>query len=191
MQRPARRARRIGWAALAALVSLAAGEAPPLIPTRDVDVTYTIAGAQGAGLTERLRWDAQGHRLRVDPPGHGIYMITDYTAHRMSVVREADRSIIEAPAPAAALGGNPHAPYQRQGAGSVAGLDCTDWATVDTDLHPVVVCVTADGVLLRARRGERTVLTASRVAYGPQDPALFRLPADYRHTPAARPSEAQ
>jgi hypothetical protein len=62
---------------------------------------------------------------------------------------------------------------------------------VDTDLHPVVVCVTADGVLLRARRGERTVLTASRVAYGPQDPALFRLPADYRHTPAARPSEAR
>jgi hypothetical protein len=35
------------------------------------------------------------------------------------------------------------------------------------------------------------VLTASRVAYGPHDPALFRLPADYRHTSAARPSEAR
>ena len=181
-----RRARRIGWVALAA-VSLAAGEAPPLIPTRDVDVTYDLPGAAGAVLSERLRWDTQGHRLRVDPPGTGVYMITDYTAHLVSIVRDADRSIIESVAPAADLPGTSRAPYQRQGHRRVAELDCTDWATIDTDQHPVVVCVTADGVLLNVRRDDRTLLAASRVTYGPQDAALFRLPADYRRTSAIRP----
>jgi hypothetical protein len=175
-----RRVLRIGSAVLAAVVSLAAGEAPPLIPTRDVDVTYDLPGAAGAVLHERLRWDTAGHRLRVDPPGSGVYMITDYMAHRMSIVRDASRSIVEAVAPAAGLPGTSLAPYQQDGSDRVAGVSCTEWATIDTEQHPVAVCVTPDGVLLRVRRDGRTLLSARQVTFGPQDPALFRLPADYR-----------
>jgi hypothetical protein len=45
----------------------------------------------------------------------------------------------------------------------------------------MTVCLTADGVLLRARAAMRTLLTATSVQYGPVDPAAYQVPAGYVH----------
>lgn len=181
------------WAAaLAALLLAAAGDAPPLVPTRDADVVYDLPtgrpGPGGALPQERLRWDAATHRMRVDPPGGGLYMITDYTTHRIAVVKAADRTVIDAVAPAASLVGPSNAPYQRHGTDTVAGADCTDWATVDTEGHAVVICATAEGVVLRVQRDGRVVLAARRVSFARADETVFRVPTNYRHIEATQPA---
>ncbi|WP_048861859.1 hypothetical protein, partial [Acidisphaera rubrifaciens] len=170
----------------------AAGDAPPLVPKRDADVVYDLpTGRPGPGGVlpqERLRWDAARQRMRVDPPGGGIYMITDYATHRIAVVKAADRTVIDAAAPAASLAGPPAAPYRREGTDTVAGAGCTDWATADTEGHDVVICATPEGVVLRVRREGRVVLTARRVSFAPADETVFRVPANYRHIEATQPA---
>jgi hypothetical protein len=47
--------------------------------------------------------------------------------------------------------------------------------------EPSRLCLTDDGVLLRARAGGRTLLSAETVRYGPLDAALFQPPAGYAH----------
>ena len=76
---------RPGAAALLALLCLplaARAEAPPLlVPTRDVDVVYRMPPPPGAATpaattpapTQRLRWNVADRRLRVDPPGEGVF----------------------------------------------------------------------------------------------------------------------
>jgi hypothetical protein len=38
-------------------------------------------------------------------------------------------------------------------------------------------CVTADGIILRAKEGDRIVWETTAISRGPQDAALFALPA--------------
>ena len=176
-----RRALAAGAAAL--LLCVAAGEARPVLrPTRDVDVTYALDTAGGPALRERLRWDMAAQKLRIDPPTAGLYVIIDFRTRLMSTVRAADRTVIETPAPASATGvpDGAAAGAVREGDDVVAGLACTDWAMKDAAGEPMTACLTPDGVLLRARLATRTLLTATSVQYGPQDPALYRVPADYQ-----------
>ena len=126
--------------------------------------------------------------MRVDPPGDRLYMITDYTTHRIAVVKVADRTVIDAAAPAASLAGPSAAPYRRQGTDTVAGTACTDWATLDTEGHAVVICATAEGVVLRVRRDGRVVLAARRVSFARADETVFEVPANYRHIEATQPA---
>ena len=37
----------------------------------------------------------------------------------------------------------------------MAGRACTEWQTQDREAHPAVVCITGDGVLLRAGTAAR------------------------------------
>ena len=74
----------------------------------------------------------------------------------------------------------------RAATATVAGQTCTEWRTLDREAHPAVVCITDDGVLLRAGTAEQVRVSAVSVLYAPQDPAAFRVPADYaRHAPSA------
>jgi hypothetical protein len=174
---------RIAGAA-AALLCLGAGAgSPQLRPTRDVDVTYTLDAGGGPTLRERLRWDVAAERLRIDPPTAGLYVIIDLKARRMSTVRAADQMVIETTAPPSATGlpDNAATGATRQGEDRVAGLACTDWAMTDAVGESMTVCLTPDGVLLRARTATRTLLTATNVRYGPVDPEAYVLPADYTH----------
>jgi hypothetical protein len=188
---------RLAAATLLAL-SLTAGAAadqPLLRPSRDVDVTYRATGAgvpvDGRRLEQRVRWLAAAQLMRIDPPGAGLYVIIDYLARRMSVVREVNRSVIEMAAPegeAGMAGGLPAGSYVRRGEDIVAGQACTEWATRDRDLRQAVVCITADGVLLRAASEGQVLASAVSVQYAPQDPALFQVPPGYVHRSAgARP----
>lgn len=122
--------------------------------------------------------------MRVDTPAPGVYMLVDYAARRMSMVSDRDRGAVDmasgaGPLPGMSAGASGGA-YTRRGADRVAGLPCTEWQTTDTEGAPTLACLTEDGVLLRARRGNEVLVQAVRVQYGPQDPAAFRVPDGYR-----------
>jgi hypothetical protein len=139
-------------------------------PSRDVDVTYRMVRGDRV-LTERMRWQAATQRQRVDPPTEGLFIVIDYRQGRMHTVRMSDKLVLDMAAPPLVGGA-----YVRQGEDQVAGLACTDWEATATDGQPTVACITADGVLLRATAGDRTLLSAVSVDYTTQDPALFALP---------------
>jgi hypothetical protein len=175
---------RIAAAALAVWLCAAAdGEHPLLRPIHDVDVTYALDAGDGTTLHERLRWDAATQKLRVDPPTAGLYVIIDLAARRMSTVRTAERTVIEMAAPDNVTGmpDSAAAAAVRRGTDTVARLACTEWDMTDAAGEPARLCLTADGVLLRARSGARTLLSAETVVYGPLDAALFQVPAGYAH----------
>ncbi len=187
--------RRLGLVALAGLVlapgATRAADGPVLIPTRDVAVTYRM-DAGGRALEQRMRWSVAARRMRIDPPTPGIFLLIDYAARRMDVVREPERSFVEMPAPATLPGiGGPETGlregrYVRGGADEVSGMACTDWTTQDAKDRATDICVTADGVLLRVRLNGRTLADATRVEYGPQDAALFELPPGYTRMTQSR-----
>lgn len=163
-------------AALLLPLAARAQERPIVVPTRDVDITY-----HAQDIEQRMRWLAAGHRLRIDPPGAGMFMVVDYDTHRMAMVRPSDRKAVEMAAPlgmpgAAQPGGN----YVRAGTDTVAGLPCTDWRTHDNGGGDATVCFTADGVMLRARVAGKTIVEATSVAYGPQNPADFAVPPGFQ-----------
>lgn len=161
----------------------AAQDRPLLQPTRDVEVTYQTAPG-GTATEQRTRWLAAEHRMRLDTPAPGLYMIVDYAARRMSMVSDRDRGVVDMAAGAGPLpggaGGAPGGAYARRGTDRVAGLPCTEWQTTDSEGAATLACITDDGVMLRARRGTEVLVQAARVRYGPQDPAAFRVPDGYR-----------
>jgi len=184
--------RRRVLAAVAAVLLCAAaadGEHPLLRPIHDVDVTYALGvggsdpSGPGAGtsLHERLRWRAAAQALRIDPPTAGLYVIIDLAARRMSTVRTAEKAVIEMAAPDNATGmpDSAAAAAVQRGTDMVAGLICTEWDMTDAAGEAARLCLTDDGVLLRARTGGRTLLTAETVQYGVLDADLFQVPTGY------------
>lgn len=175
--------RRLAIAALVALLCAGAADPKPVLrPTRDVDITYSLGSEHGRVLRERLRWDAVAQRLRVDPPTDGLYVIVDLPTRRMSMVRSYDRTVIDSPAPAGIAGppDSAAAGAVRQGDDMIAGLACTNWALKDDAGEATTVCLTVDGVMLRAQVGGRTLLSATEVHYGAIDPVAFEIPDGYK-----------
>lgn len=181
----------------APLAAARAGEAPALRPTRDVDITYMMARPQPGGgwqmLTERQRWSVAAGKLRVDPPTPGLWMVIDLTGGTIATVQEGEKRILDGPAPQ--LPGEPGLPgenaagqAERRGPDRVGDWSCTDWAVPDTAGRPALLCLTDDGVLLRASLGGRVLLEALELTYAPQPEEIFRLPT-YRHeaTPVIAP----
>jgi hypothetical protein len=181
------------WPAAALLLAgtTAMAEPPPTVqPTRDVDVTYKVpvAGGTDMAILQRLRFSASLHRQRVDLPTSGNWMMLDFGAHTMSLVRDQSREIVDLPAPASASQPGAGAGFVRQGAASVAGFDCTEWHTRDTRGQETVACYTTDGVLLRARNDSGTLMEAVQVSYGPVPASVFTLPDGYTHQkPSVQP----
>jgi hypothetical protein len=161
---------RLGILVTALTLVAQAPSGPLPHPSRDVDVTYRMVRGDRV-LMERMRWQAATQRQRVDPPTEGLFVVIDYKAGRMRTVRLSDRLVVDIAAPPTGSGA-----YVRQGEDLVAGLACTNWQATATDGQPTVACITADGVLLRAAAGDRTLLTAASVDYAAQDPALFATP---------------
>lgn len=165
---------------LALLATPALAEDRPLVsPSRDVDVVYVMAGPE-APLAQRLRWGVALGKLRVDPPSPGMFVIIDTASHVMQTVREGDRSVLEMPAGGVLPGAAPDAGFTRAGEAAFAGLSCTQWRTRDAAGREVLVCLTADGVLLRAEADGLVLLQAARVSFAPQPEQVFRVPPDYR-----------
>ncbi len=145
-------------------------------PTRDVDVTYKVPVGSGTAVLQRLRYSAGLHRQRVDLPTSGNWMMLDFTAHRMAMVRDETHEVVDLAAPSDVA-----APFVRVGETSVAGLACTEWRTRDSRGQESVACYTQDGVMLRARQEDRTLMEAINVHYGELASAVFTVPDGYSH----------
>lgn len=160
-----------------------ADDRPPTLPMRDVDVTYIVPTPAGAAR-QRLRFSALRQKLRIDPPGGGLYVVIDFLAGRMFTVREADRSVIEMAAPKAWMPGLGHAHYARRNATVVSGVSCTEWQTTDSEGHDVRICFDDDGVMIRATTqtpaGEATLALATALSREAQSPVTFLVPTSYR-----------
>ncbi len=167
---------------LAATPALA--EAPAALqPTRDVDITYKVPvpGAQDAAILQRLRWSAVSSQQRVDLPTSGNWMVIDFMSHRMALVRDQSREVIDLPAPPSADQQAASDSFARQGTTQIAGLPCTQWRTTDPSGQQTLACYTNDGVLLRASTGPRVLMEAVAVTYAPQDVTIFKVPGGYTH----------
>ena len=173
--------------------SAAAQERPVFVPTRDVAVTYRVTSGQGAGHELRMAWLVAERKLRVDAEGAPGWSVIDQQAKRMLVVMDQQRAVLEVPANTGpgglSLPTEPPASarFTRAGNDTVAGLRCTLWRYEDGDKQGET-CLTADGVMLRSSGGQRGgqggsrtgAVEATKVAYGPQDPARFQAPPGYR-----------
>jgi hypothetical protein len=185
-----RRAAAVFGGLLAAMPPAAQAEDRPRIqPSRDVAVTYRVEGEAASAVPGgipgalRLSWDAAGQRLRAEPEGRTQAVIVDLRAHSVQMMDTVLRSALTLPVREADL--QPltldGARLTRRGDEVVAGLPCTDWA-VQSPRGAGTVCLTADGVTLRAEGevdGRRGAFTASSVSYGPQRDGLFRVPPEY------------
>ncbi len=167
------------WGACLGLLVLVTGPAwaqdrPPIYPTRDVAVTY--AGGPTGPL--HMSWLAAQHLERSDI-APGIWSLHDEAAHTTVMVNDAQKAELDMPFPdPTEIGSQPDATFTRDGTDSIGGQACTIWVVHEQGAD-ATICKTADGVLLRTAAMGMTI-TATQVAYGPQDPARFHIPADYR-----------
>ncbi len=170
-----------------------AGERPATIPTRDVDVVYQTVHTSQDGhdqvMSQRMRWDVAIRKLRVDPPTGGLYMIIDYRTHRLTAVRESERAVIEMSAGTATgmPGLDKATSFRKVGSATIAGLPCTEWNTRDSSGMATIICLTDDGVLLRAVSGDHILVEAASVIYGPLSDTIFSVPDGYQHIGAPKP----
>ncbi len=175
-------------AMLAVAAAPALAEDRPLIrPSRDVTVEYRSSGMRQGQPTSHdvtMRFASKSGRIRIDGPNGRGYAILDLDAGRMTVVLEERRMYLERPADPGmtALFQAANTAFTRTGTDTVAGLACTTYdATVSE--HRGQVCLTDDGVLLRARSEDpdrHRDLEALNVTYGDQPAALFEAPAGFQ-----------
>ncbi|BDG72247.1 DUF4412 domain-containing protein [Roseomonas fluvialis] len=160
-----------------------AQDRPQIFPTRDVAVTYRVAG-QGQQAELTMQWQAATRMMRMNMPGGVGYMVADHQNQRGFMVMEAMRTIMDVPmAQAAGMQRDfENARFTRGGTEKIAGTDCTVWRYQGPS-QSGEACITADGVMLRAQgqaEGQQGRMEAVRVAYGTQDPAQFQRPQGYQ-----------
>jgi hypothetical protein len=162
---------------------VARAEPSQLFPASDVDVIYDVALQSQPHVRERVRWLAAEQLERVDGP-HKSTTIFNRRTHQMTLLTSADRTFLQLDMPRQPEEPAPEATLKRGNESVVAGLPCVDWSwTEDTETR--IVCITADGVLLRFLVDNRTVSEARSVSYRPQPVELFQVPPSY--TPALAP----
>jgi hypothetical protein len=157
---------------------------PPLLPTRDVDISYRSTRPDQPTIVERRRWSASDRLVRSEGPDKSTTLY-DRDAHQITVLNPKNRTYLKLEGSLRQpLDPEKGKPLKRGGESVVAGLHCTDWSwTEDAETH--TVCLTPDGVMLRLVVDGKTVMQALSVKYDRQPAELFRVPPDY--TPALAP----
>ena len=182
---------------LALVLGLAAAPAlaqdrPPMMPSRDVAVTYRMVGGEGGGGAQQIQMSwlvAQGLH-RVDMGAGQGWMVSDTRNNRGFMVMERERMVMDMPD--TRRGGGPQmgqpgasARMTREGSATVAGNSCTVWKIEDQGRESRA-CITNDGVMLRvlgrdpATPGRESGMEATQVTFGTQDPARFARPAGFQ-----------
>ncbi len=155
---------------------------PQLLPSRDVAVTFRVQNTDKVQGDIHASWLAREGLLRVDNASAPGWVLVDSRTRRASMVMQQGLVMHLPESPEVAiLMQNPESQGRiaRLGRRTIAGTHCTDWRLERQDGKSGVACLTDDGVLLRLQQtGRREVLEATHLAYGPQDPARFRLPAN-------------
>jgi hypothetical protein len=161
-----------------------AQQSPTLLPTRDVAVTFRLTGGKQQPGDIHAAWLSSQRVLRVDNESAPGWLMVDQPSQRAFMVMEGQRLVMRLPPSPeiAMLLDRPESQGRvtRLGRRTIAGASCTDWRIERQDGKGGTACLTSDGVLLRAQQaGRAEILEATRVSYGPQDPARFRLPQGY------------
>jgi hypothetical protein len=171
-------------ALLTAPLAATAQERPQLFPTRDVAVTFRVAG-QGQQAELTMLWSAAQRLMRTNLPQGAGYMVVDHNGQRAFMVMEAMRMVMDVPIEQATAQQRyfETARFTRGGTERVAGHDCTVWR-YQSGSGESEACITSDGVLLRgqgsAAGGGSGRIEAVRVVFAPQDASLFRRPQGYQ-----------
>ncbi len=163
-----------------------AQDAPPHIwPTRDVTVTYAVIDQQqNRSTTIAMHWKAGGTQARIDLPG-GSYAIVDRAGDLGMLVLPRQKTVMRIPLSATPIGAmlpENAAGFVHGGSDTVAGHRCDLWSLHNAQ-GDASVCLTADGVVLRAQgksaQGGSGGVIANVVTYGPIPRALLEPPADF------------
>jgi hypothetical protein len=160
-----------------------ADDRPPTFPTRDVTVTYRTESQRDVTMS----FSAATHRMRIaGMGGQGGYAIVERDEGQMMLVLPERQMVMRMPEPPAmrnAMSLQAFSKVARAGSATVAGVTCTVW-NVHSERGDGDICVTADGVLLRARgegaNGHSAMMEATRVDYGALPASEFDPPADYQ-----------
>jgi hypothetical protein len=169
--------------ALPATAAWAEGR-PVLLPTRDATVIYRVDSDQpGAPSEAEVHFRAGAARLRIAPRGMPGYLLVDRDSRKVTMVLPQQQIFLDFPLrgdPERLLTRQDDMQFTRRGEETVAGLRCTDWDMQSPDATGSG-CVTADGVILRARgtsHGRAGGIEATSVVYAPQPQSLFEPPPD-------------
>ena len=191
---------RVYWLAVLASVSAfdaRAQGAPVVAPTRDVTVSYQLTGVSqtNGAVLMKIAYAHHNDQVRMDfyafagaqvPFGSVIW---DAPANHVWSLLPETQSYYELPAagkPNPGLLLNDKMTFSRIGDTTVAGLGCTDWTIGNGADYAGSVCVTADGVVLRALRTkpQEGSMLATAVVYGAPLPDTFKVPADLKLRPS-------
>jgi len=182
--------------ATASATAGAAPERPRFLPARDVAVDYVVqrgeSAAPAARAAMRISYAGDGSYLRIDPSGGGVPIIANLATHRAFLLFADKKAYLELPFDAKlqrvlALNDTMH--FTRTGNGTIAGLACVEWE-IRSGSETGHGCITDDGVMLEGEAGTgkgRTLLRASKVAYGVLPPDLFAPPPGWRDIGRAKP----
>jgi hypothetical protein len=173
-----------------AIVLPAAAQHPLMHPSRDVVVEYQTSGNTGGPPGEtaphrvRMYFADHGMKMRIEGEGQPGYAIIDRSTNHMIMVMVQQHMYMDVPFdPKRVMAfDNPEGTFTRRGTDTVAGYSCTVYDAT-TPQHHGQVCVTRDGVLLRAKSegpGQHGELLALSVTYGAQSPDLFEPPAGFQ-----------
>ena len=150
---------RLARCAAAALLAVGAGSAaaqsgrPPVLPTRDVAVTYRVVGAPPWAEEMQSSWLASESRRRIEWSGSARVTVVDHRNPGASfMILDGVRSVFMLRAgtePAIGTFGGPETTGRsaRAGAASYAGQTCTVWRC-EIERSTSEACFTDDGVML-------------------------------------------
>lgn len=155
--------------------------APPK-PTAD----YSVRGKTlPAGGDLHLSYSGGRMRLEVSVPAVGSVMtgITDFAKRRAIILSDlpgVDVVGFEIDMPAEYSFANMPANAIKGGHSSVGSEPCEIWTSPPSSDVPIEVCLTLDGIPLKAKavttRGKSVSFEATELERMPQDPALFEVP---------------
>jgi len=176
-------------AMLAATTPALADDHPLIRPSRDVAVEYRSTGgpqspAMEPGKVVTMRFASKTGRIRIEGPNGRGYAVLDMDSGRMTMVMEEQHIYLEQPADPGmtAMFQARNTAFKKTGGDMIAGVSCTIYEATISD-RKGEVCLTGDGVLLRARSGEpdrHRELEAVKVTYGEQPDAMFEAPAGFQ-----------
>jgi hypothetical protein len=183
---PVRRARLAGWLlpplcgvllALASWHQARAQAYPPILPQREVSVSYAFDSSQTGPMRIAMWADPAERLMRIDLGQGGDYLLLDFQQDRVRLVAP-HKGFIFAVAPAGlanlTLGPASHLDVQRAGERQVAGVDCRIWHASGRD-GSGEACITHDGVILQGRAGGTLPASAgSAAASGQSDSAHLK-----------------
>lgn len=175
-------------AALAAAPALAQPHPMAVTPTRDVAVSYRAQDGRSA----EMAWQAMSQKMRIETQELPGTVLVDTTTNQAVMLMAQQRLAMQIAVNSLPNGelANPAALMSRitgrGGSATIAGYRCTDWNfrhEQGNKLTTGTACLTDDGVTLRivsTTNGKPWRAEATRVAYGPQEPARFQVPPGYQ-----------